>query len=162
MIEVMKIVNTHGVKGDLKAIYYADSPEFFEKVPVLYDEKGEKYTVLNAREYKGAILLNIEGVTDMTEAEKLKGKVLFARREDFPPLGEGEYYLTDLIGMTAVTSAGEKIGVLDEVLEKPAQNLLRITSDEGREILIPNCKPFVKNVDLAEKKIVIEPIEGLI
>lgn len=162
MIEIIKIVNTHGVKGEFKGIYYADSTDFFQKVAVLKDAKGNSYHILNAREYKGAMLFNIEGISDMTSAEKLKGMSLYAKREDFPPLPEGEYYLADLIGLKAVTDKGEDIGIVKNIIEKAAQNLLEIEADDKRDILIPNCEPFVRTIDLEKGEIVIVPIEGLI
>ncbi len=161
MIEVMKIVNTHGVKGELKAMYYADSPMFFKKVKTLYDKKENPYVITGVREGKNALLVTIEGVEDMTSAEKLKNLSLYAKREDFPPLPKGEYYLIDLIGITAVTVDGEEIGDVVNVLEQTAQNLLVIKKDD-KEILIPKCDAFIDRVDLDEKKIYIIPIEGLI
>lgn len=161
MIEVMKIVNTHGVKGEMKAMYYADSPSFFKKVPFLYDKKENKYHITSVKEHKGALLVAIEGVEDMDKAEMMKNTSLYAKREDFPPLPKGEYYLVDLVGLMAQTVDGEEIGEVTDIIEKAAQNLLVINKD-GREVLIPNCDAFVDRVDLQEKKIFITPIEGLI
>ena len=161
MIEVMTIVNTHGVKGEMKALYYADSPAFFKKVPYLYDKKDNKFHITGVKEHKGALLITIEGVEDMSEAERLKNVSLYAKREDFPALPKGEYYLIDLIGLTAETVDGECIGEVVDVLEKAAQNLLVIKNGE-KEILIPKCDAFVDRVSLEEKKIYITPIEGLI
>ncbi len=161
MIEVMKITNTHGVKGEMKAQYYAESPLFFKKVKTLYDKKENPYTISSIREGKGCILVTIEGICDMNAAEGMKNVSLFAKREDFPPLPKGEYYLIDLIGLTAETVDGEEIGEVVNIIESAAQNLLVIKKD-GKEILIPKCDAFVDRVDLEEKKIYITPIEGLI
>lgn len=161
MIEVMKIINTHGVKGEMKAMHYADSPLFFKKVKTLYDKKENPFTITAVREGKGCILVTIEGICDMSGAEKMKNVSLFAKREDFPPLPKGEYYLIDLIDLKAETVDGEEIGIVSDVLEKAAQNLLVIKNGE-KEILIPKCDAFVDRVDLEEKKIYITPIEGLI
>ena len=161
MIEMMKIVNTHGVKGELKVQHYADSPLFFKKVPYLYDKKGTAFHITGVREGKNCLLVTIEGIEDMTSAERLKNVTLFAKREDFPPLGKGEYYLIDLIGLTAQTVDGELIGEVTDIIEKAAQNLIVIKKGE-KEILIPKCDAFVDRVDLDEKMIYITPIEGLI
>ena len=160
MIEVLKIVNTHGVKGELKALYYANSPKFFEEVSPLYDKNGNEYRITSLREHKGALLFKTKGIDDMTAAERLKGISLFARREDFPPLPEGEYYLTDLIGLKAV-SDGEEIGEVTDITEK-AQNLLVIRGKDGREILVPQCDAFIRRVDLENGTIEINVIEGLL
>lgn len=161
MIEVMKIINTHGVKGEMKALYYAESPQFFKKVKTLYDKKGNAYTLTGVREGKNSLLVTVEGIDDMTKAEGMKNVELFAKREDFPPLPKGEYYLIDLVGLLAVTNEGEEIGEVIDIIEKAAQNLLVIKKEE-KEILIPKCDAFVDRVDLDEKRIYITPIEGLI
>lgn len=161
MIEVMKIINTHGVKGELKALYYADSPAFFKKVPYLYDKKENKYHITSVREHKGALLVLIEGIDDMNGAEAMKNVSLFAKREDFPPLGKGEYYLIDLIGLTAQTVDGECIGEVVNIIENAAQDLIVIKKGD-KEVYIPRCDAFVDRVDLEEGKIYITPIEGLI
>lgn len=161
MIEVMKIVNTHGVKGEMKALYYADSPMFFKKVPYLYDKKDNKFHITSVKEHKGALLISVEGVEDMSAAERLKNVSLYAKREDFPPLPKGEYYLIDLIGLIACTVGGEEIGEVVDVLEQAAQNLLVVKKGE-KEFLIPKCDAFVDKIDLDEKKIYITPIEGLL
>lgn len=162
MIEVMQIVNTHGVKGEMKAVYFADSPEFFVQVPTLYDKSGRAFKVTPLREHKGTLLINIDGIDDMNKAEALKGTSLFAKREDFPVLPDGEYYLTDLIGLTAVQKDGGAIGKVIDITERAAQNLLVIEKLNGETALIPNCDAFVEKVDLIDKIIIITPIEGLI
>ena len=161
MIEVMKITNTHGVRGEMKALHYADSPMFFKKVKTLYDKKENAYTITAVREGKGCLLVTIEGIDDMNAAEAMKNVSLFAKREDFPPLPKGEYYLVDLIGLTAETVDGEEIGPVVDILERTAQNLLVIKKGD-KEVLIPKCDAFVDRVDMEEKKIYITPIEGLI
>lgn len=161
MIEVMKIINTHGVKGEMKAIYYADSPLFFKKVKNLYDKNGNEFKINSVREGKNCLLVTIDSVEDMNAAERMKNVSLFAKREDFPKLPEGEYYLIDLIGLEAETIDGEYIGSVADILEKAAQNLI-VVKNGDREILIPKCDAFVDRVSLEEKKIFIKPIEGLI
>ncbi|MBQ7876559.1 MAG: 16S rRNA processing protein RimM [Clostridia bacterium] len=161
MIEMMKIINTHGVKGEMKAVHYADSLAFFKKVEYLYDKKENKFHITNVREGKNCVLVTIEGIEDMNSAERMKNVYLYAKREDFPPLPKGEYYLIDLIGLTAETVDGEEIGEVVDIQEKAAQNLIAIKNGD-KEILIPKCDAFVDRVDLDEKKIYITPIEGLI
>lgn len=161
MIEMMKIINTHGVKGELKAIHYADSMNFFKKVPYLYDKNEKKFHITAIREGKNCVLVTIEGIEDMNAAERMKNVYLYAKREDFPSLPEGEYYLIDLIGLDAVTVDGEEIGTVSDILEQTAQTLLVIKNGE-EEILVPKCDAFVDRVNLDEKKIYIKPIEGLL
>ena len=164
MIYVIKIVNTHGLGGEVRALHYTDGAPFFEAVDTLYTAGGAKsYKVERWRLHKGAVLLKLAGVDDMTAAEALKGVELYAREEDLPPLPEGRYYYFQLTGLRAVLANGEEIGTVSAVTEGGGGDLLELTrADGGAKCLIPKCDAFVKEISLERGEIVIEPIEGLI
>ncbi len=163
MIYVLKIVNTHGVKGEVKALHYTDGEEFFENVDTLYSKDGKKaYVIQNWRFHKGAVLLKLEGVDDMDAAELLRGVELYAREEDLPELPDGRYYYFQLIGLNAVLENGEVVGRVADVVESAGRELLEIALPGGKKCLIPKCDAFVGPVDLEKKQVLITPIEGLI
>ncbi len=163
MIEVLKIVNTHGVRGIVKAVHYTDGEEFFDYVDTLYSENALKqYTVEGWQFHKGAVLLKLKGIDDMTAAERLKGTSLYAREEDLPPLPEGRYYFFQLMGLKALLEDGSSVGTVTDVTEGPGGELLEITGEEGRKSLVPKCDAFVKEISLERGEIVITPIEGLL
>lgn len=162
MIYVMQIVNTHGIRGEVKALHFTDGEAFFKKVKTVYKKDNTPVKILSWRFQKGAVLLKLEGVDDVNSAEKLKFTQLYAREEDLPKLPEGEYYFFELMGLTGVLPDGTRFGKVTNVIENNAANLLEFTKDNGEKVLIPKLPVFVDKVDLSEKLIYITPIDGLV
>ena len=162
MIYVMEIVNTHGIKGEVKGLHYTDGEVFFKKVKTLYKEDGTPVKINSWRFHKGSVILSLADVNDANSAEKLKFTKLFAKEEDLPRLPEGEYYFFELVGLSGILPDGEEFGKVINVIENNAANLLEFLTPDGEKVLIPNIPVFVKKVDLKNKKIYITPIEGLI
>ena len=162
MIYVMQIVNTHGIRGEVKALHYTDGETFFKKVKTVYKEDNTPVKILSWRFQKGAVLLKLDGVEDVDTAEKLKFTKLFAKEQDLPKLAEGEYYFFQLKGLTAVLPDESELGKVTDVIENNASNLLEITKTDGEKVLVHNIPVFVSSVDLKNEKIHITPIEGLI
>jgi 16S rRNA processing protein RimM len=148
MIYVMQIVNTHGIRGEVKALHYTDGEAFFKKVKIVYKEDNTPVKILSWRLQKGAVLLKLDGVEDVNTAEKLKFTKLFAKEEDLPKLAEGEYYFFQLKGLTAVLPDESELGKVTDVIENNASNLLEITKTDGEKVLVPNIPVFVSGVDL--------------
>ena len=162
MIYVMQIVNTHGIRGEVKALHYTDGEAFFKKVKTVYKEDGEPVKILSWKFHKGSVILKLDGIDEVNDAEKLKFTKLFAKEGDLPKLPKGEYYFFELIGLTAVLPDGDELGKVTDVIENNASNLLEITKKDGEKALIPNIPVFVNDVDTKEGTIHITPIEGLI
>ena len=162
MIYVMQIVNTHGIRGEVKALHFTDGEVFFKKVKTVYKKDNTPVKILSHRFQKGAVLLKLEGVDDVETAEKLKFTELFAKEEDLPRLPKGEYYFFQLTGLTAILPDGEELGEVTNVIENNASNLLEIKKKDGEKVLVPNIPVFVDKVDLDDGKIYITPIEGLV
>ena len=162
MIYVMQIVNTHGVRGEVKALHFTDGEAFFRKVKTVYKEDGTPMEINSWRFQKGAVLLNFNSIDTMELAEKLKFTKLYAKKEDLPKLPKGEYYFFELIGLKAILPDGEELGEVTDVIENNASNLLEIKKTDGDKVLVPNIPVFVSEVDTDKGKIFITPIEGLI
>lgn len=162
MIYVMQIVNTHGIRGEVKALHYTDGEAFFKKVKTVYKKDNTPMKILSWRFQKGSVLLKLEGVDSVECAEKLKFTELFAREEDLPLLPEGEYYFFQLKNLTAILPDETVLGKVTDIIENTASNLLEITKADGEKVLVPNIPVFVEKVDLTDGKIYITPIEGLI
>lgn len=162
MIYVMQIVNTHGIRGEVKALHFTDGEAFFKKVKTVYKKDGTPVKILSWRFQKGAVLLKLEGTDDVNTAEKLKFTELYAKEEDLPPLADGEYYFFELMGLNGILPDGTIFGKVTNIVENNAANLLEFTKENGEKVLIPKLPVFVDKVDLEEKLIYITPIEGLI
>ena len=156
-LEVGEIVNTHGIRGEVKLLPWADSPDFLLKFKTLY-LAGEPVRVRSAKVHKGSVILALEGVEDVNAAMALKGKVLSIRRED-AKLPKGSFFLQDIIGAEVVTEQGETLGVLADVLDLPGNSVYVVRGE--REILIPAVPEFILHTDADAGKITVRLIEGL-
>ena len=161
-LECGKIANTHGVKGDIIIESWCDTPEVLASLKTVYTEKGSIYTPVSVKKasvYKGRVLASVDGVATLEDAAALKGTLLFAAREDLP-LGEGDFFVQDLIGLTVYEEeSGEEYGTLSDVISGAATDLYEVKNENGT-FLIPVVPEFVKNIDL-EKGIAIHAIEGM-
>lgn len=160
MLEVGKIVNTHGVRGELKVQSWMNDPSDFRSIKTLY-VNGTPYSVLSARSQGANALVQLEGIRSIDEALPLKNKVAMARREELP-LAAGEHFIADLIGMDAVNAeTGEVFGTVTDVLEYPAQDLYQVTGKDGKEYLVPDVPAFIHGIDDARGAILMTILEGL-
>lgn len=160
---VGKIVNTHGIKGEVRVYPYVDSIEEFKTFQVVFvKEKGEvsEYKILGCRFHKGMVLLSLEGINDMTAAERMKGTELFITREMAVPCGEDEYFIADLYGMEVVLESGERLGELYDILFTGANDVY-VVKTEGKDVLIPAIKQCILSVLVQEKKMIVRLLEGL-
>ena len=152
-----EIVNTHGVRGEVKIMPWTDTPEFLRAIKTLYIDGGA-VRVLASRVHKGALLATLEGVADVNAAMRLKGKRVFIDRDD-AHLPAGRFFIQDIIGARVVTESGEEVGTLREVLDAPA-GMVYIVRGET-EHLIPAVDEFVLRTDADEGVITVRLIEGM-
>lgn len=161
-LEIGKIVNVHGLKGDVKVVPWCDEPEFLCEFETLYLGKQQKpVTVTAARLQKGNVLLHLAGVEDVASAEKLRGEILYMDRDEVM-LEEGVYFIQDLIGLTVKDADTEEIyGILRDVLQTGANDVYEVTSAEGKSVWIPAIPDVIVETDLAQQVMRIRPLEGL-
>ena len=164
-ISIGKIVRPHGIRGELKVVSLTGWPEQFTQYQSLYVERveggGEWFVVEKSRPQGEQIILKLSGIDDREKAEFFRGRFLNIRKEESPTLPENFYYVSDLIGLKVYTSQGKRIGTVVDVMEMPAQDIY-VVDMGGKEILVPAVKFFVKKVDIEQKRIIIQPIEGLL
>lgn len=156
-LEAGKIVNTHGIKGEVKIQPWADSAEFLMQIKTFYiDEKPLK--LISGRVHKEFLIAQLEGVSDVNEAMVLKNKTVFINRSDVK-LPKGSFFIQDIIGATVFDESGNEIGKLADVLEMPASNVYVVSGD--REILIPAIPEFVLKTDVNTGSVVVRLIDGM-
>lgn len=152
-----KIVNTHGIRGEVKIQPWCDSAEFLCEFDVYYiDEKPIK--VLAARAHKGCVLAKLDGVNDINAAMCLKNKVVYVDRSGLV-LPEGQYFISDLLGLPVITEDGVEIGKIKDVLNLPANDVYVVQGE--REYMIPVVREFVLNVDLEAQRVTVKLIPGM-
>ena len=161
-----KIVNTFGIRGELKVVPDTD---FIEErfapgqtLTICMPQGDQIVTIASVKEHKGLLLVLLEGVTKINQVECYKGCELAIDQEALPPLEEGEYYFFQLKGLRAVDPQGHELGTVVRMEASAAQNLIRLKKPDGKEALIPYIDVFVKQVDLQAQTITLDLIEGLL
>ena len=157
-IEAGRIVNTHGVRGEVKIEVWLDSPQFFKSFKRLYTAGGEELKVLSARVQKDFMIVKLAGVEDVNAAMALKNKIVSIRRTD-AALPHGAFFLQDILGARVVDEDGNEIGVLEDVLETPASNVYVVRGKT--EHLIPAVPEFIKKTDADAGVVTVHLIEGM-
>ena len=162
-LECAIIINTHGVRGDVKLESLCDSPEVLaslERVFVKEEGAYHEIKVLHASIFKSFVLAALEGVDDMDKAIALKGTTLYAAREDFE-LEEGDFFIADLIGLDVIDNiSGKLYGKISDVINRGASDIYVVKTPLG-ERMMPAVEEFVKKIDL-EKGVFVETIPGLL
>jgi 16S rRNA processing protein RimM len=165
---VGKIVNTQGIKGEVRVISTTDFPEErYKKGNVLFlflpkNETPIEVTIKSHRRHKNFDLLLFEGYENINDAEKFRDGILKVPESQLGKLEEGEFYFHEIIGCLVFTKNGEEVGKITEVLTPGANDVWVVKGQDGKEILIPYIDDVVKKVDIKEKIILIDPLEGLL
>ena len=158
-LEIGTIVNTHGVRGEMKLAPRDVDAALLRGVKALYID-GRAYRPASARVHKDCLLLTLPEVTDLDGALAFKGKAVSIRREDVS-LPEGVYFPAELIGLSAVDAeSGAALGTLVQVLPYPAHDVYVIRGE--KEFMVPAVPAFIQAVDLERETIQIHVWEGLI
>lgn len=164
LLEVGQIVNSYGIKGFLKVVPLVDNNNQFKEFEKLYIQENKKYRELKLQEVKfskNLVLLKVEGIDSIEEALKLKNLYLYAKREDIK-LEEGAYFIVDLIGLEVYTEEGKLLGTLKEVLQPGANDVYVVENKQKEQILLPVISDVVKQINIAEKKVIVHLLNGLI
>ena len=152
-----RIVNTHGVRGEVRIVPWADSPEFLCQFSTLYLD-GAPRRVLSSRVHKGSVIAKLDGVDRVEEAMLLRDKTVQIRRTD-ARLPEGTFFLADVIGLKVVDERGEVLGTLKEVLSPSVQRVYVVEGE--REVLIPAVPEFILETNIAGGYMKVRLIEGM-
>ncbi|CAM3010396.1 ribosome maturation factor RimM [Skermania piniformis] len=168
-LAVGRVVKAHGVRGELVVEVRTDEPERrFAPGGRLRgrDRLGRErsYTVESCRAHSGRLLVQLAEIADRTAADAVRGTVFVIDSADLPPSDDPEeFYDHELEGLQVELLDGSVIGTVAEVLHSAAGELLAVTAaDDGREILIPFVTELVPTVSLAERRIVVDPPDGLL
>lgn len=164
MFTVGRIVNTHGVKGEIKVMPTTDDPKRFKKLKNIFVERKtmESYEIESVRFHKDFVLLKLKDIEDMSAAELLKGSVLKIDRKDSLPLKKDEYYISDLFGLEVYTEDERYLGKFVDIIETGSNDVYVVRKqDRPKDLLLPAIKQVVKNVDIEAQKMTVHLLEGL-
>ncbi len=163
-LQVGKIVNTHGVKGEVKVIPLTDNPQRFDELKkVLVGNENDKKTlnIESVKYLKNAVIVKFKESSKMEEAEKLKELYIYVDRDNAVKLPEDTFFICDLIGIEVFETDGSCLGVIEDIIATGSNDVYIVKSDD-KEILIPALKSVVKEVSITDKKMVVTLPEGLL
>lgn len=172
-IECGQVINTHGCRGAVKVDPWTDSPDDFKKYPCLFVRVETKdglkagfkeLTVSKSSVLQGRFaLLEFDGLTDMTQADALRGAVLYVDRK-YIPLKEGQYLLSDTLGCPVLDARrpGEDavLGHVTEIMNGSVSPIFVIETPDKKQVLVPAIPQFVKKVEPG-RSVLLEPIDGM-
>ena len=156
-LEAGKIINTFGVRGEVKLDPWCDSAEFLKPLKTLYID-GAPRAVASSRVHKGMLIVRFADVEDVNGAMLLKNKIVYFARSDVH-LPKGRHFVADLLGAVVVDEQGAEIGKLTEVLDMPAGQVYVVQGET--EHTIPAVPEFILDIDADGKVIRVHLIEGM-
>ncbi|WP_419741970.1 ribosome maturation factor RimM [Paraclostridium dentum] len=162
--KIGQIVKTQGLKGEVRIYSTTDDIYRYDDLDTFYIGKDldTEYKVQNVR-YKGnLVIMKIKGIDTVEMAEKIVNKNIYVSREESKELDEDEFFIADMIGIDVYTVDNKHVGVLDDVLQYAANDVYVIKGEDNKEYLIPAVMKFVPEIDIEERKMIIDPIKGML
>ncbi|MBI3301998.1 MAG: 16S rRNA processing protein RimM [Deltaproteobacteria bacterium] len=160
-----RLVNTHGVRGELRLLPYAfPCPTLQKSLAVSLQGKtgpAHWYTLESVRPHAPFVLVRLQGVNSLEQAQALHGAVVSVEEDRLPPLREGEFYYYQAIGLHVFTTAGEPIGTIAQVFFSGGHDIWVVRQGK-KEYLLPVTEEVVRTIDIPGGRAIIEPIEGLL
>lgn len=163
-ITIGKITKTRGLKGEVIVTPYTDDPDRFfllKEVWVSGEEKSKILQIEKIKKLKQQIFLKFQNIDSPEAAKPLVNSFLEIEKENLLPLPQNRYYIFDIIDLKVLTTRGQKIGVVKDVVSLPANDVYVVISGK-KEYNIPAVKEVVKEIDLDKKIMIIEPLKGLL
>lgn len=165
MFEIGKIVNTQGLKGELRVLPTTDDPKRFEllnEIDVYFlDGKKESFTLEKIRYHKQFVIIKLKELDDINQVLFLKGASIKIPRELAMPLNEGEYYICDLYNIQVVEESGEDLGFIKDILFTGANDVYVVAKENEKDLLIPAIKQCILSVDIDNKIMTVKLLKGL-
>jgi 16S rRNA processing protein RimM len=155
-VAVGRVLAPFGLKGELKVQALTDNPRRFAPGSKLF-AGDQPVTVLKSREAQGHVFLMLKGYAGRGSVDRFRHAMLQVPEAALEPLPEGEYYRFQLIGLTVSGRDGASLGTLDEIIETGANDVYRVRTPDGNDVLIPALDDVIVSVDLAAKRMVVDP-----
>lgn len=166
LVAIGKILRPRGNKGEVKIALFSGKVERLETFTKIYvgngEEEARSLSPEIERKIKDSLLVKFKEIHSMEDAEKLRGKYLYAQAGELIPPADDEYYIDDLIGMKVVHAKhGEELGHVSDILETGGTDILEVQKGE-RILLIPLARSICKDIDTSKRILIVDPPEGLL
>ena len=164
-LEIGQIVNTFGIKGQVKIVPFTDDITRFDELKEIYVEKKNELKLFQIEQVnykKNMVILKLKGIETVEEAEKLRNCYLKIDRKDAKKLPKDTYFIVDLLGLDVYTDEGKLLGKVDDKYNAGSSDIYVVKDELGKQILLPAIKDVLKEVDLENQKIIVHLIKGLV
>lgn len=165
-IEIGQIVNTQGLKGEVKVMPFTDDInrfDDFKKIYVEINSNKQLFEIEKVRYVKNMVILKFKGKDRIEDIEKYKGRYIFIDETDKLDLPEDTFYISDLIGLDVIDNSNSNLlGKIVDIFSTGSNDVYVVKSDDGKEILLPAIKQVINNINLDNKRISVNLIEGLL
>jgi len=164
LLEIGQIVNYYGIKGFLKVVPYTDDITRFDDLKKVYIEKNKKLQEMEIEEvkyHKNLVLLKLKGIDDINQTSEYKNCLIKIDRKDAVELPEDTYFIVDLIDIEVYTDEDKFLGKIVDVFPTGSNDVYVVKDELGKQVLLPAIGDVIKNVDIANKKMIVHLIEGL-
>lgn len=165
LVSIGKILNFHGIKGEIKMGFTAGKEDLIKKLKQVYifqNDVKQTYDVVSVRFHKNFAIVKFKQINSVNEVIAIKGLLVHITEDILKSkLEEDEFLIKDLVGLDAFDSEGKLIGKVFDIGENKASNLLEIQKPNGMRFMIPFVKEWVPVVDLDNNKITVNMVEGI-
>ena len=164
-LEIGQIVNTFGIKGEVKVKPFTDDIKRFDKLKkVSIEQKNSKqeYEIENIKYHKDMVILKLKGIDQIEQAELLRNSYLKIDRNEEEPLEENTYYIVDLLGLSVYTEEGILLGILDDIYNTGSNDIYVVKDSLGKQTLLPAIQDVIKKIDIENQKIIVHVMKGLL
>ena len=164
-LEIGQIVNTFGIKGEVKVKPFTDDIKRFDKLKKInIEQKNSKkeYEIENIKYHKDMVILKLKGIDQIEQAELLRNSYLKIDRNEEEPLEENTYYIVDLLGLSVYTEEDVLLGILDDIYNTGSNDIYVVKDSLGRQTLLPAIQDVIKEIDIENQKIIVHVMKGLL
>ena len=155
-VAVGRILAPFGLRGELRVQPLTDNPRRFAPKSKLW-AGTQPVSVAKSREAQGYVFITLKGFNDRDSVERFRHEMLQIPESSLPPLEEGAFYRYQLIGLRVLTAGGEELGTLEEIIETGANDVYRVRTPDGKDILLPTRADVILNIDIAAGTMTVDP-----
>ena len=165
ILEIGQIVNTRGLRGEVKVNSFSQDSKRFEKINEIYIKENNElksYKIEKVTYNKNQVILKLENINHIDYAEKLRNKYIYVKKSQLEDLPEGVYYISDLIGLDVFEeNSNNYLGKVDDIFSTKSNDVYVVKNELGVTKLLPGTPEVIKDIDLDNKKIIVNLIKGL-
>ena len=164
-LEIGQIVNTFGIKGEVKVKPFTDDIKRFDKLKKInIEQKNNKkeYEIENIKYHKDMVILKLKGIDQIEQAELLRNSYLKINRNEEEPLEENTNNNVDLLGLSVYTEEGILLGILDDIYNTGSNDIYVVKDELGKQTLLPAIQDVIKKIDIENQKIIVHLMKGLL